>query len=147
MEEIKKYVVSFIFIPNCDHVWMIRKNKPEWQKGCLNGIGGKVEKNETYRNAAIRELKEESGVYIGHLSEIGYMHGKNNDGSKFKVVIFAAISDQELRTIESQEIGIYRVSTIARGNHIENVPMIIEACKYYLLGHSHFSKLILEYNE
>ena len=119
MEELKKYVVSFIFKPKCEYVWLIKKNKPEWQIGCLNGIGGKVEKKETYREAAIRELKEESGVFIGHLLEVGYMQGKNNDGSKFRVGIFTAISDQELYTMESEVINFYRIHDIKKYKHIE----------------------------
>lgn len=147
MEEVKKYVVSFIFKPGCNDVWLIRKNKPEWQKGCLNGIGGKVEKTETYRKAAIRELQEEAGIFIGHLLEVGYMQGKNNDGSKFRVGIFTAISDQELKTMESEIIDIFNINDIKTYKHIENIPMLIETCIYNLLGHSHFSKLIMQYNQ
>jgi 8-oxo-dGTP diphosphatase len=40
----------------------VLKNKPAWQKGRLNLVGGKVEPGETPAEAAFRELKEESGL-------------------------------------------------------------------------------------
>jgi hypothetical protein len=34
-------VAGFLFRNNDTEVALIRKNKPDWQKGKLNGIGGK----------------------------------------------------------------------------------------------------------
>jgi 8-oxo-dGTP diphosphatase len=60
-EEVKqKYVVGFMFTEDCKHVVLIRKNKPTWQVGKLNGVGGKIEPNETPLNAMIREYREEA---------------------------------------------------------------------------------------
>jgi 8-oxo-dGTP pyrophosphatase MutT (NUDIX family) len=45
-----------------DHnVLLVRKNRPEWQKGRLNLVGGKIEPGETPEEAAVRELYEEAG--------------------------------------------------------------------------------------
>jgi hypothetical protein len=38
-----EYVCGFMFANDFTEVALIRKNKPEWQRGKLNGIGGKVE--------------------------------------------------------------------------------------------------------
>lgn len=54
------YVVGFLFQE--DRVCLIRKNKPEWQRGRLNGVGGKIEEGETARQAMIREFEEETGT-------------------------------------------------------------------------------------
>lgn len=44
------------------NVALIRKLKPEWQAGSLNGIGGKIEDyDETPRHAMVREFSEETG--------------------------------------------------------------------------------------
>ena len=51
------YVCGFIFCNN--HVLLLKKNRPDWQAGKLNGIGGKIEKDELPIDAMEREFKEE----------------------------------------------------------------------------------------
>ncbi len=43
-------------------VLLVMKDRPNWQKGRLNLVGGKVEKGESPLLAAVRELKEETGL-------------------------------------------------------------------------------------
>ena len=45
-------------------VTLIRKNRPEWQAGKLNGVGGHVERGESYHECMVREFQEEAGVLI-----------------------------------------------------------------------------------
>jgi len=56
------YSLGFMFSPNGQYVVLIRKTKPEWQKGHLNGVGGKVENGELFSDAMVREFEEETGV-------------------------------------------------------------------------------------
>ncbi|HYE21545.1 MAG TPA: NUDIX domain-containing protein [Tepidisphaeraceae bacterium] len=58
------YVCSFAFPPGRDRVLLIRKNRPAWQAGKLNGVGGKIEPGETPRQAARREFEEETGLAL-----------------------------------------------------------------------------------
>lgn len=66
------YVLCFPFvvetIPNgivvAESLFMIRKNRPKWMAGRLNGIGGNVEPGEFHRAACIREVREEAGIDI-----------------------------------------------------------------------------------
>jgi 8-oxo-dGTP pyrophosphatase MutT (NUDIX family) len=52
---------------NTDHnILLVEKQKPAWQKGRLNLVGGKVEPGETPEQAALRELEEESGLKATH---------------------------------------------------------------------------------
>lgn len=44
------------------HVLLVQKSKPEWQKGLWNGLGGHLELGEDILQGALRELAEESGV-------------------------------------------------------------------------------------
>jgi 8-oxo-dGTP diphosphatase len=44
---------------------LIQKERPEWQKGKLNGIGGKIETfDSTIYDAMRREFREEAGLDI-----------------------------------------------------------------------------------
>lgn len=58
------YVVGFLFTHGHRDVALIRKNKPEWQRGRYNGIGGKIELGENPKQAMTREFLEEAGVVI-----------------------------------------------------------------------------------
>lgn len=58
----KTYCLGFIF--QADRLLLIRKNRPEWQRGRYNGVGGHVEEGETPLDAMIRETREESGFSI-----------------------------------------------------------------------------------
>lgn len=60
----KRYVVGFLFTADLQHVVLIRKKRPEWQAGKLNGIGGHIEDGETPEAAMRREFKEEAGMQV-----------------------------------------------------------------------------------
>lgn len=62
----REWVVGFLLnddAPPTDVV-LIRKNRPEWQAGKLNGVGGKIEGGETVLQAMRREFTEETGVRV-----------------------------------------------------------------------------------
>lgn len=56
-----EYVVGFMFSYDMQSVVLIRKKRPSWQAGLLNGIGGKLESGETFSDAMAREFQEETG--------------------------------------------------------------------------------------
>jgi 8-oxo-dGTP diphosphatase len=69
-EKYKDYVLGFVFNNAKTEVLLILKNRPDFQKGKFNGIGGKVEKSDTDYGAAFRrEFKEETGIDL-HWSNI-----------------------------------------------------------------------------
>lgn len=58
----KNYVVGFI--TDGKRVLLIRKNRPDYQKGLYNGVGGLVLENETPVETMIRKTNEETGLQI-----------------------------------------------------------------------------------
>src|ERR1044072_516851 len=56
-----RYVVGFMFNNEKTQVALIKKTKPDWQKGLYNGIGGKKEPGESSIDAMVREFEEETG--------------------------------------------------------------------------------------
>lgn len=61
LESDRKYVCGFLFDPN-SRVLLISKLRPDWQVGKLNGVGGRVEEDETEVEAMRRECIEETGI-------------------------------------------------------------------------------------
>ncbi len=59
-----KYVVGFAIDIILEEVLLIKKLKPDWQKGFLNGVGGKCKDGEQAHNAITREFREEIGMCI-----------------------------------------------------------------------------------
>lgn len=58
----KFYVLGFVFNSTKDEVLLIQKESPAWQKGKWNGIGGKIEEDESPSQAMERECLEETGM-------------------------------------------------------------------------------------
>lgn len=60
------HVVGFLFSADLSTVVLIKKARPTWQRGRLNGVGGKIEPGETSITAMEREFAEETG-YKGEI--------------------------------------------------------------------------------
>lgn len=59
------YVCGFLFSPDRSRVLLIRKRRPDWQAGRLDGVGGKVEPTDpSYLAAMTREFGEEASLTI-----------------------------------------------------------------------------------
>lgn len=56
-----RYVLGFMFNEAKTHVLLVKKNRPAWQAGLLNGIGSKIEPGEQPLEAMEREFQEETG--------------------------------------------------------------------------------------
>lgn len=74
-----EYTAGLLF--NGDKVALILKQEPEWQRGKLNGIGGKcgfgegIDPNESPEDCIIREFEEEAGPKITNWRKFCIMKG------------------------------------------------------------------------
>jgi 8-oxo-dGTP diphosphatase len=113
------YVVGFAFTENEDgpRVVLIKKNKPNWQSGKWNGVGGKVEFGETSLRAMIREFKEETTVETSPADWRQYATMGSKD---WQVDVFCAFGNKFLdaRTNTPEQV------VIADWNHINTAPLI-----------------------
>ena len=116
-----EYVAGFLYSDNEQQVALIRKLKPEWQKGLLNGIGGKIEIGETPLQTIIREFKEETNVQINSWRKFCELNG--ND---FKVHFFSAKGDlTQLESPEEEKVEIYNIDNIPKNQIIPNLEWLI----------------------
>lgn len=123
------YVLGFLFSSDLRNVSLIEKQKPEWQKGRFNGIGGKLEENESTAQAMSREFLEETGVSIlpEQWKEYALLHGSN--GRHWRVHIFYAVDDKlnDVRTMEQERVQVTSTISVVQGtwNTIGNVPWLV----------------------
>ena len=108
----KYYVAGFMYSKDRKKVVLIEKINPEWQRGLLNGVGGKIEKNETPHMAMSREFKEETGVNTS--PEEWKVFSVIDGPSKYKVYFLYTLSDNliNVKTVEKEKVGIYEVSDL-----------------------------------
>lgn len=109
-----KYVVGFMFDTSGNSVVLIKKNKPAYMKGKLNGVGGKVEPGENSHQAMVREFEEETGVrtrlHDWHLYST--LVGENHF-----IDIFYAMDTKytfQARTVEEEEVDVYYVKDVMK---------------------------------
>ena len=105
------------FVHNDFDVALIRKNRPDWQAGLLNGIGGKIEKGESPLEAMIRECKEEAGRFVGP-----WNHFLTLEGTTARVFCFAVYDEDndhiyklETQPHETEEIEIWPLDGLNTG--------------------------------
>lgn len=120
----KKYVTGFLFSEDTSHIVLIKKINPHWQRGLFNGIGGKVEANETSVEAMVRECVEETGVHT-QPADWQYFANVFRENS-YDVDIYFARTDLAFsaKTIEAEEIHIIEVAAIPQ-NIIPNLRWLI----------------------
>jgi 8-oxo-dGTP diphosphatase len=112
-----KYVAGFIFSPERDRVLLIRKNRPDFQAGKLNGIGGKVEQDETYLQAMMRETYEESGLIIHEWTNFAILNHQN-----YCIHFYMSISDYycDFFNKTDEKIEIHIVNQLSIRNDLMN---------------------------
>ena len=100
------YVCGFLISPDRGRVLLIRKNRPAWQAGKLNGVGGKVEPGEAPRAAMAREFREEAGLDLPESawSHVVMLTGRDGDWAGHFFRAFGGIDAAQAMTDEPLEI-------------------------------------------
>lgn len=124
---ITNYVLGFAF-DDVGRVALICKNKPKWQQGLWNGIGGKIECNESTDKAMTREFHEETGVYIPpeYWRPIGLMHLPN---ANVCVFTYTGAIIRNVKTMESEQVRLFTISEAYFLPTLSNIPAQLALCK------------------
>jgi 8-oxo-dGTP diphosphatase len=120
------YVVGFMFSKDKQFVALIRKNRPAWQAGKLNGIGGKVEDGEMPREAMSREFEEETGVWTS-LDE-WTIRGRL-ESPESRVLILKAESDKvfEVQSPTDEKVNLWIMDGGVPHDSVPNLKVIVPA--------------------
>jgi len=103
-EERRAYVVGFMFSERLQTVLLIRKTKPAWQAGMLNGVGGKIEPDELPIDAMIREFEEETG--LRYRSWLQFHRERFRNGTVVHFFSAASFEIDKARSTTEEEIAI-----------------------------------------
>jgi 8-oxo-dGTP diphosphatase len=126
MNDFTEYVLGFVFNKNKSSVILLRKTKPNWQAGKLNGVGGKIEKGETSCEAMIRETQEEIGIVTDKNDWTLYCTMK---GYGWMVHVFKAILENErfdlVEAKTEEEPFVLNVHDISEFECISNVEWLV----------------------
>jgi ADP-ribose pyrophosphatase YjhB (NUDIX family) len=128
-EKITKYVCCFLFSHCGKYVYLIRKKRPNWQLGYLNGVGGKVEKGESCETAMIREIYEEAGVRA-YIPDLVYLEEYRTDGKqvRFYAILMnknfvpAGRTDEALQKVRWMRNAIQSWNSL---HVVDNVPYLV----------------------
>lgn len=128
-----EYVCGFYFDHTFQQVVLIWKNKPAWQKGKLNGVGGKIEKGELPITAMRREFYEETGILHNEWIDLIVLSGEG-----WKVYFFCTIGRvnefEYVETKEEEEVAKIEVNRLLAYDydHIPNLDWLVPMGIYKL---------------
>lgn len=120
-----RYVVGFMFNTEKDYVILIQKNRPSWQAGKLNGVGGHIEAGELPKEAMAREFKEETSLDT-NVSNWDWVCTMSNE--HFECFVFRAFVDdfKGIKTTTDEKIIMSPVKLILPC--LSNIPWLIAMC-------------------
>lgn len=108
----KQYVVGLGFDSSRELVALVLKQTgPACVIGNWNGVGGKIEANESPLEAMVREFYEETGADVpeNEWEEFAVLHADNYD-----LYFFVAATDRVLaaKTVEKEEVRLWKCSEV-----------------------------------
>lgn len=112
IESFMPYVAGFMFTPDLEAVVLVKKTHPEWQKGRLNAVGGKIEDYESVPDAMAREFGEETGVITWPSEWFRFAELLDPKGSH--VIFFVCKSEKALfaKTTTNEEIWLVERTSV-----------------------------------
>lgn len=116
-----RYVLGFAMEPTLSNVVLVRKSRPEWQAGKLNGVGCKVRGGEDLWFAMEREYGEETNT-TGVLA--WRMFGRLWC-SEWEVMLFQATAPELRAYHEFPEgvVSVHSVADVAKGSSKGSEPL------------------------
>ena len=125
-----RYVCGFIISTDLKKVALIEKNRPKWQQGYLNGIGGKIENSESIYDAVAREFQEETGCNTNTNDWIYFDSIINNE---FELYFLYFISNKiyDVLTITDEIVNVYEIDNLQEYKLINGIyDVILNIVKY-----------------
>lgn len=107
----KSYVVILLFNKNYDKVLLVKRNKKPYPN-CWNGIGGKIEQNESIIDATIRECQEETNINLKNPKQLLTLRYPQNNPLNSNVELHIMYDIVEETPLKDNEEGHYEWKNI-----------------------------------
>jgi 8-oxo-dGTP diphosphatase len=123
-----EYTLAFIFSKRREKVLLITKNRPDYQVGKLNGVGGKLERGETPLEGIIREVREETTLTI---PATDWCFAGNIQGKDWKVWVYTTEYSGNLGDALSatdEQVVWYETNSLP-AHCLQNLYWLIPFCK------------------
>ena len=135
----KTYTVGFVFDTTLEQVLLVHKQKPEFQAGFLNGMGGKIEDGETAVQCMTRECTEETALVIPESDWMQFATIKDTNGMnpKAEIYVYAAIYQGAMADAHKndyEEIEWFPHQPLP-DNALPNVRFLVPMAREKLRGH------------
>ena len=154
IHELRKQIGPRKIILNCAGALIIRDDKILFQRRTDNGkwglIGGLVEMNETYAQAALREIWEETGLEVKLDSFLGIFHNhnmvwSNGDAAHVISAMFTAriVSGEPRIDEESYELRFFgkdEIPELFAEDHIASLNAYFKGIRYPLLQENEYRR-------
>lgn len=119
----KRYCCGFLFNDEMTKVALILKNRPTWQAGYYNGIGGLIEEGEYSGYAMIREFYEETGVVTNYSTwhKVLTLYFSNSE-----IDFYASNNSELLNSVKSKTdeiVCVVEVNNLPKV--VENIPLLL----------------------
>jgi 8-oxo-dGTP diphosphatase len=119
------YTLGFIFDTELKNVLLIRKERPDWQKGRRNGIGGHIEPNEQSKSCIVREVKEECDL---ETTEDVWIPIGSMKGASWIVDVYTCVYEgdpSDAKTAGDEEVSWHSVSDLPM-DALSNVSWLVQ---------------------
>lgn len=154
IHELRRLTGPRKLILNCAGAVIIQNEKILFQRRTDNGkwglIGGLVEMNETYEQAALREVREETGLEVKLDSFLGIYHNhnmvwSNGDAAHVISAMFTAsiVSGEPRVDGESYELRFFgkdEIPELFAEDHIAALEAYFRGVRYSLLQENRFKE-------
>lgn len=140
-----RYTLGFVFDQSLTRVLLIHKLTPEWQKGMINGLGGKFEAGETAQECVAREILEEASL-VTHPDEwlpVGELRAETWHIDVLALAYQGAESDAQAAEDEAIEwFPIYPLPGAIKSNLAWLIPLCRDA-----VDKREFKQFVVEYKK
>ena len=137
-----KTVVCYI---ECNNKWLMmlrNKKKNDLNEGKWIGVGGHVEEGETYDEALVREVREETAINLDNFKECGEVFFYSGDYSEYMKVYTAKVDKEEFGYCDEGTLEFIEKSKVKSLNLWQGDLLFLD----FLLNNDRYFSLNLYYD-